>query len=73
MIYEPWSVKLLGFVPVDESDVWIYDSLRKSRSYDYCVNSGNVERIVSFTIQHEYVWIVYDYANDIVLIESLFS
>ena len=24
MIYDPWSFKLLGFVPVDESDVWIY-------------------------------------------------
>lgn len=73
MIYDPWRGKLLGFVYVYGSYIWIYVSCRKWRSYDYCVNCDNVERFVSLTLTHDLLWIVYDYANDVVLIERLFS
>lgn len=73
MIYDPWRGKLLGFVYVYGSYIWIYVSRRKWRSYDYCVNCDNVERFVSLTLTHDLLWIVYDYANDVVLIERLFS
>ena len=52
MIHDFWEGNWLGFVYVDEGCVWITDSARRHRCYDYCVNYGIVERFVSSMPSH---------------------
>ena len=86
MTYYPWRGELLGFVLVDESYVWTYESLRKWRSYDYCVElwyfwkiCWPLCRVVIFlkdlsplTPAHDHVWIVKDDYDDFISSERLF-
>ena len=59
--------KLLGFVHVDKNCVWAYDSLRKWRSYDYCVIMVWLQDHSPHTLTYDYAWNVYEYDNIVVV------